>query len=111
MVNIVMTRIDSGLLHSRVTTQWFSCTGGNLILVANDRVAESKLLQGLMDMAADMIWQLDGNVLTAYNLETMTFCEMEIPEGRITGLDVSEAGTAVLYDSEKNLVYFSEFSD
>lgn len=52
MVNIVMTRIDSGLLHSRVTTQWFSCTGGNLILVANDRVAESKLLQGLMDMAA-----------------------------------------------------------
>ena len=52
MVNIVMTRIDSGLLHSRVTTQWFSCTGGNLIIVVNDRVAESKLLQGLMDMAA-----------------------------------------------------------
>ena len=52
MPNILLTRIDSGLLHSQITTQWFVASGANLILVANDDVAASELRQGLMDMAA-----------------------------------------------------------
>ncbi len=94
-----------------------ACAGSKAaVVVHGEKKVQQYVLKdigetGLMDVDAGMIWQLDGSVLTAYNLETMTFCEMEIPAGRITGLDVSEAGTVILYDSEKNLVYFSEFSD
>lgn len=94
-----------------------ACAGGRAaVVVHREKKAQQYVLKdigetGLMDMAGDWICQLDGSVLTAYNLKTMTFCEMDIPKGRITGLAVTGAGTAVLYDSEKNRVYFSEFSD
>lgn len=52
MANIVLTRIDNRLIHGQVATQWCSAIGANLILVANDEVAENKMRQGLMDMAA-----------------------------------------------------------
>lgn len=52
MPNIVMTRIDNYLIHSRITAQWFGATGANLIIVANDDVAVDKMRQALMDMAA-----------------------------------------------------------
>ena len=52
MPNIVLTRIDSRLIHGQVATQWCSSIGANLILVANDNVAGDSFRQGLMDMAA-----------------------------------------------------------
>lgn len=52
MANIILTRIDNRLIHGQVATQWTSSIGANLILVANDEVADDKLRQRLMDMAA-----------------------------------------------------------
>ena len=52
MANILLTRIDNRLIHGQVATQWTGSIGANLILVANDKVANDKVRQGLMDMAA-----------------------------------------------------------
>lgn len=52
MPNIVLTRIDNRLIHGQVATQWCGSIDANLILVANDSVANDSLRQGLMDMAA-----------------------------------------------------------
>ena len=52
MPNIILTRIDSRLIHGQVATQWCSSISANLILVANDAVASDSFRQGLMDMAA-----------------------------------------------------------
>ncbi len=52
MPNILLTRIDNRLIHGQVATQWSGTLGANLILVANDKVSEDKVRQGLMDMAA-----------------------------------------------------------
>lgn len=50
--NILLTRIDNRMIHGQVATQWNSFIGANLILVANDKVANDAIRQGLMDMAA-----------------------------------------------------------
>ncbi|XMB87112.1 PTS galactosamine transporter subunit IIB [Mycoplasmatota bacterium WC44] len=50
--NVILTRIDNRLIHGQVATQWSSSINVNLLLVANDAVAEDKFRQGLMDMAA-----------------------------------------------------------
>ncbi len=50
--NILLTRIDNRLIHGQVATQWNGTIGANLILVANDTVANNKMRQNLMDMAA-----------------------------------------------------------
>lgn len=52
MPNIVLTRIDNRLIHGQVATQWSGVVGANLLLVANDSVAEDEFRQGLMNMAA-----------------------------------------------------------
>lgn len=52
MPNIVLTRIDNRLIHGQVATQWTSSINANLLLVANDEVAQNKTRQRLMDMAA-----------------------------------------------------------
>ncbi len=52
MPNIMLTRIDNRLIHGQVATQWTGVIGANLLLVANDDVANNKMRQGLMDMAA-----------------------------------------------------------
>lgn len=52
MANIVLTRIDNRLIHGQVATQWTGAIGANLLLVANDSVAEDTMRQRLMDMAA-----------------------------------------------------------
>lgn len=52
MPNIVLTRIDNRLIHGQVATMWSSTVGANLLLVANDEVANDSFRQGLMDMAA-----------------------------------------------------------
>lgn len=50
--HIVLARIDNRLIHGQVATQWNGSVGGNLILVANDEVANNTMRQNLMDMAA-----------------------------------------------------------
>src|SRR5699024_4553077 len=50
--NILLTRIDNRLIHGQVATQWSGTLGANLLLVANDQVANDRVRQGLMDMAA-----------------------------------------------------------
>ncbi|MDO4191661.1 MAG: PTS galactosamine transporter subunit IIB [Erysipelotrichaceae bacterium] len=52
MPNIVLTRIDNRLIHGQVATQWCGSVGANLLLVANDAVAQDPVRQGLMKIAA-----------------------------------------------------------
>ncbi|SFL17990.1 PTS N-acetylgalactosamine transporter subunit IIB [Halanaerobium salsuginis] len=50
MPNILLTRIDNRLIHGQVGVTWSSHLGANLVLVANDKVAEDSIRQNLMDM-------------------------------------------------------------
>jgi N-acetylgalactosamine PTS system EIIB component len=49
--NILLTRIDNRLIHGQVAVTWSNHVGANLIVVANDEVANDPLQQSLMDMA------------------------------------------------------------
>ena len=51
-MKIVLARIDDRLIHGQVATQWCGVLGANLLLVANDAVANDEFRQGLMNMAA-----------------------------------------------------------
>ena len=51
--NILLTRIDNRLVHGQVGVTWTKTLGANLILVANDDVAEDPLQQKLMKSTAD----------------------------------------------------------
>lgn len=51
MPNILLTRIDNRLIHGQVAVTWSNHLGANLILVANDKVANDPVQQSLMDMA------------------------------------------------------------
>lgn len=48
--NILLTRIDNRLVHGQVGVVWCNALGANLIVVANDDVAEDPVQQNLMDM-------------------------------------------------------------
>lgn len=48
--NILLTRIDNRLVHGQVGMTWTNTLGANLVVVANDEVAEDKVQQNLMDM-------------------------------------------------------------
>ena len=50
MPNIVLSRIDERLIHGQVGVQWVGFAGANLVLVANDEVAEDTVQQNLMEM-------------------------------------------------------------
>lgn len=50
MPNIVLSRIDERLIHGQVGVQWVGFAGANLVLVANDEVAEDQVQQNLMEM-------------------------------------------------------------
>lgn len=50
MPNILLTRIDNRLIHGQVGVTWTNHLGANLVLVANDEVAENEVRQNLMDM-------------------------------------------------------------
>ncbi|ADZ42371.1 PTS N-acetylgalactosamine transporter subunit IIB [Yersinia enterocolitica] len=50
MPNIVLSRIDERLIHGQVGVQWVGFSGANLVLVANDEVAEDQVQQNLMEM-------------------------------------------------------------
>ena len=47
MPNIVLSRIDERLIHGQVGVQWVGFAGANLVLVANDEVAEDPVQQNL----------------------------------------------------------------
>ena len=47
-----MTRIDNRLIHGQVGVTWTMTLGANLILVADDEVAENELMQQLMAATA-----------------------------------------------------------
>lgn len=50
MPNIVLCRVDERLIHGQVGVQWVGFAGANLVLVANDEVAEDEMQQNLMEM-------------------------------------------------------------
>lgn len=50
MANILLTRVDNRLIHGQVGVTWVNHLGANLILVANDEVANDKVQQSLMEM-------------------------------------------------------------
>ena len=52
MTNILLTRIDNRLIHGQVGVTWTMTLGANLILVADDEVAENELMQQLMAATA-----------------------------------------------------------
>ena len=48
--NLLLTRIDNRLIHGQVGVTWVNHLGANLVVVANDKVAEDDVQQNLMDM-------------------------------------------------------------
>ena len=50
--NIVLTRIDNRLVHGQVGVTWTKTIGANLIVVADDKVANDQLQQSLMAVTA-----------------------------------------------------------
>lgn len=50
MPNILAARIDNRLIHGQVGMTWVNSLQANLILVANDEVANDPIQQSLMDM-------------------------------------------------------------
>lgn len=50
--NILLTRIDNRLVHGQVGVTWTMTLGANLIVVADDIVAQDKLQQQLMEVTA-----------------------------------------------------------
>lgn len=51
--NILLTRIDNRLVHGQVGVTWTTSLGANLIVVADDQVAEDSLQQQLMSITAE----------------------------------------------------------
>ncbi|WP_394336553.1 PTS N-acetylgalactosamine transporter subunit IIB [Absiella sp. AM29-15] len=47
---ILATRIDNRLVHGQVGMSWANTIGANLIVVANDKVANDPVQQSLMEM-------------------------------------------------------------
>ena len=50
MPNILSTRVDNRLVHGQVGMTWVNSIQANLVLVANDVVANDPVQQSLMDM-------------------------------------------------------------
>lgn len=51
-LNILMTRVDNRLVHGQVGVTWTKTLGANLIIVADDDVANDILQQKLMESTA-----------------------------------------------------------
>lgn len=50
MPNIILSRIDERLVHGQVGVQWVGFSNANIVVVANDEVANDKIQQSLMEM-------------------------------------------------------------
>lgn len=53
MPNILLTRIDNRLIHGQVGVTWTMTLGANLIIVADDEVANNEIMQQLMQVTAE----------------------------------------------------------
>lgn len=51
--NILLTRIDNRLVHGQVGVTWTTTLGANLLIVADDHVANDPLQQQLMAITAE----------------------------------------------------------
>ena len=51
--NILLARIDNRLIHGQVGAVWTRHIGANLVIVADDAVAEDRILQAAMKMAVN----------------------------------------------------------
>ena len=54
MSNIVLARIDDRLIHGQVMTAWVQYTGGNEIVIADDKVANDPFLSAVITRA---VWK------------------------------------------------------
>lgn len=52
MSTIVLTRVDSRLIHGQVVTKWLQQSGANEILVVSDELEQDEFLQSIYLMAA-----------------------------------------------------------
>jgi len=52
MSKIVLTRVDSRLIHGQVVTKWLQQSGANEILVVSDELEQDEFLQSIYLMAA-----------------------------------------------------------
>lgn len=52
MPNILLARIDNRLIHGQAGVTWTKTLGANLLLVANDAVANGPMQQKLMTVTA-----------------------------------------------------------
>ena len=71
MPNIVLSRIDERLVHGQVGVQWVGFADANIVVVANDEVANDEIQQNLMEMViADGIsirfWTLQKTIETIH---------------------------------------------
>ena len=79
MPNIVLCRIDERLIHGQVGVQWVGFAGANLVLVANDEVADDPVQQNLMEMVlaegiAVRFWSLQ-KVIDADRQKILLVCK------------------------------------
>ncbi|HIF9408263.1 TPA: PTS N-acetylgalactosamine transporter subunit IIB [Photobacterium damselae] len=71
MPNIVLSRIDERLVHGQVGVQWVGFSNANIVIVANDEVAQDEMQQNLMEMVlADGIairfWSIQKTIETIH---------------------------------------------
>ncbi|WED24949.1 PTS N-acetylgalactosamine transporter subunit IIB [Vibrio sp. JC009] len=71
MPNIVLSRIDERLVHGQVGVQWVGFAGANIVVVANDAVAEDQIQQNLMEMVlaegiAIRFWSIQKTIDTIH---------------------------------------------
>ena len=80
MPNILLTRIDNRLIHGQVGVTWTKTLGANLLLVANDAVANDPMQQKLMAVTA----KSSGAGVRFFSLEkTSAIISKAAPEQKI----------------------------
>lgn len=90
--NIVFTRVDNRLVHGQVGVVWTAAVEENLLLVANDEVANSELQQELMAATAESsnvgirFWTLEKTIQTIHKAapRQKIFIVIKTPEDALT---------------------------
>lgn len=90
--NIVFTRVDNRLVHGQVGVVWTAAVEENLLLVANDEVANSELQQELMAATAEnsnvgiRFWTLEKTIKTIHKAapRQKIFIVIKTPEDALT---------------------------
>ena len=52
MAELVLTRIDSRLIHGQVVTKWVGQSGANRIIVVSDELVNDEFMKNIYLMAA-----------------------------------------------------------